>query len=675
MGIVRPVLSPDGKTIAFAALGDIYVMEVGKKPRAITHDAAYDTDPAWSPDGRTLAYTSDKIGPSLQLWLHNIKTGEERQLTHLTTQPMSSAFSPDGKRIAFLSSDGMYRHASIDVIDVATDQIATIHDSLLGPGEPTWSADGSHIAVTIAEPFSKKYREGTNQVLVMSATGPADGSQDKWYSPVPNVSIDSRGGSGPVWSPDGTRMAAIYGAQLALFPVSPSGEPTGPVRHITEETAYSPSWARDGKHILYLSNDKFRILDVNSGAVQTVPLDLTYRQYVPKDHFVLHVGKLVDGVSKTARNDVDIVIDGNRIASVSPHVAGRKAIDLPDLTAMPGLIESHTHRESNMGERQGRAFLSWGITTIRNPGELPYEAVEDREAGDAGIRVQPRMFNTGYLLDGTRVYYKTSVAISSNAQLERELERSRVLGFDLLKGYVRLSDPMLARMVAFGHQHGIPSTSHELFPAVFSGIDSVEHQGATSRRGYSLKNTFNRSYDDVIQLMGRAQVSMTPTVFPGMSTFLRANPQMLSDSRLSLDPPWLKAQITALADRAGGDESGIGKMILDAQKAGARIVAGTDEMDGMYLQAELSSYVQFGMTPYDALRTATVTPAELLKLNAGSIQPGKLADIILVEGNPLDDIANTRRIKRVIANGRMFTEDDLLSGKAKNAPRRSVANK
>jgi hypothetical protein len=352
---------------------------------------------------------------------------------------------------------------------------------------------------------------------------------------------------------------------------------------------------------------------------------------------------------------------------VLPHVAGRGAIDLPDLTAMPGMIEAHTHRESNMGERQGRAFLSWGITTIRNPGELPYEAVEDREAGDAGIRVQPRLFNTGYLLDGTRPYYKTSVAISSEAQMDRELERSRVLGFDLLKGYVRLPDPLLSRMIKFGHHFGIPSTSHELFPAVFDGQDSVEHQGATSRRGYSLKNTFNRSYDDVMQLMAHAKISLTPTVFPGMTAFLTANPQMLSDPRLALDPPWLKEQIGALAKRPAGDESGIAKMVMDAQKAGVHIVAGTDEMDGMYYQAELYSYIQFGMTPYEALRAATVTPAELLQLDAGSIQPGKLADIVLVEGNPLDDIANTRRVKRVITNGRMFTIDDLLNGNAKNA--------
>jgi imidazolonepropionase-like amidohydrolase len=75
------------------------------------------------------------------------------------------------------------------------------------------------------------------------------------------------------------------------------------------------------------------------------------------------------------------------------------------------------------------------------------------------------------------------------------------------------------------------------------------------------------------------------------------------------------------------------------------------------------------MTPYEALRTATVNSAELLNLDAGSIEPGKLADIVLVQGNPLDDIENANNVKQVIFNGRPFTIEDLLSGKAKEATR------
>src|SRR5665213_1041454 len=92
---------------------------------------------------------------------------------------------------------------------------------------------------------------------------------------------------------------------------------------------------------------------------------------------------------------------------------------------------------------------------MRSPGGLPYHAAEDRESGDAGLRVQPRIFDTGFLLDGTRLYYPSNVSVKSCAQLERELQRDQILRFDLIKNYVRLPERYLRRSVEFGHQYGI----------------------------------------------------------------------------------------------------------------------------------------------------------------------------------------------------------------------------
>ena len=143
---MRPVLSPDGKRIAFAALGDIYTMTIGSKPENITKDKYLDTDPAWSPDGNQLVYSSDKGGNLLQLWIRDLKTGQDRQLTHLTTQPMGAVWSADGKRIAFFDVDGMWRAANVSVVDVLSGKVKRIHASLFGPGNPTWSPDGKRVA-------------------------------------------------------------------------------------------------------------------------------------------------------------------------------------------------------------------------------------------------------------------------------------------------------------------------------------------------------------------------------------------------------------------------------------------------------------------------------------------------------------------------------------------------
>ena len=487
LGIVRPVLSPDGTRVAFAAIGDLHLLPIEGKPENLTQDAFLDTDPAWSPDGSRLAYSSDRGGKGLQLWVRELGTGHARQLTRLETQPMGATWSPDGQRIAFLEVDGMWRRASVSVVDVASGAVARIHDSLFGPGTPSWSPDGKRVAIAMLAPFSTRFREGTNQVLTISA----DGGDDKWSTPAPHLSIDSRAGCGPVWSPDGSKMAAIYEGVLAVFPISRSGEPLGPPRRVTTEIAHSPSWAADSRRLLYQSLDRLRLLDLETGEVRDVPLDLTYTPDLPKGRLVVHAGRLVDGKSETARRDMDVVIEGHRIRSVGPHAARQHAtgtlVDASRLTVMPGLIEFHSHLQPDFGEAQGRAWLAFGITTVRSPGGTPYEAAEEREAIEAGVRTGPRVYSTGYLMEWNRVYYKMGLAISGPAHFEMELERARVLRHDLIKSYVRLPDLQQRRMVEFAHAIGVPVATHEVYPAGFVGVDGIEHTAGTSRRGYSPK--------------------------------------------------------------------------------------------------------------------------------------------------------------------------------------------
>ena len=110
--------------------------------------------------------------------------------------------------------------------------------------------------------------------------------------------------------------------------------------------------------------------------------------------------------------------------------------------------------------------------------------------------------------------------------------------------------------------------------------------------------------------------------------------------------------------------AGSGKMVMDVMHAGALIVAGTDTPNAINLHGELMAYTMAGMTPFEALKAATTNPAQALALDAGTIEPGKLADLVMVDGDPLADIANAHKVKRVIANGRVYELNQLLAGTA-----------
>jgi hypothetical protein len=560
----------------------------------------------------------------------------------------------------------MWGVAGICFVDVATGKVTRLQSSLGQPSSPSWSADGQYLAITLSYKYSSSFREGTNQVLII----PTDGQREPfWQIPQANVSIDTRGGGGPAWSPDGTKMAAIYDGVLKIWPVGPSGAPAGPPRSYTSEISYFPSWAADSRTLTYQSADKVKSIDIETGEIREIPIDLNYTLAKPSGRTIIHVSKLVDAVSDITQTDKDIIIEGNRIVAVVDHdpalAATGTVIDGAGLTAIPGLIEHHAHVQKDFGANAHRAWLAYGITTVRDPGNQPYDGVEDREAAEAGVRIGPRIYTNGPLFEWQRVYYKMGVAVAGPAHLERELERARLLRYDVLKSYVRMPDVYQRRIVEAAHKMGVPVTGHEIFPAAYTGVDATEHLGATSRRGYSPKQgPQGRAYEDVIQLFGKSQRTLTPTNFGALIGYLDQNPAYRTDPRLALYPGWAQKAVAEqnpmLSAMRQSSFNGSLQSLKAMYDAGTTVTAGTDTTIAINLHAEIASYVEAGLTPFQALRSATAVPAKALNLDAGTIEPGKLADIVLVEGDPRANIANTFNVRTVITNGRAYTVQQLI---------------
>src|SRR4029453_14491436 len=199
--------------------------------------------------------------------------------------------------------------------------------------------------------------------------------------------------------------------------------------------------------------------------------------------------------------------------------------------------------------------------------------------------------------------------------------------------------------------------THEIYPAAFVGVDNTEHTAATSRRGYSPKQaTLQRSYQDVVQLFGKSGRIFCPMISGGGTRkCFREEPAMVNDPRFKLYPEWIQQQTKGFAAPAaggvgpggGGDPTGgAGKMVIDIMMAGGLVVTGTDGPNAVNLHGELMAYTMAGMSAFDALKAATVNPAKALNVDTGTIEAGKLADIVMLEGDPLQNIANTKNLRQ-----------------------------
>jgi Tol biopolymer transport system component/imidazolonepropionase-like amidohydrolase len=682
-GLMHPAVSPDGSQVAFVALGDLWVMRTNAadaRPTRVTNDAFVEANPSWKPDGTALAFSSDR-GGTTDVWVRDLRDGTDRRVAE---NGMSASWSGDGARLAYLDPESQLR-----IVTVANRESWQAHDRLFEPGRPSWSPDGRSVVMSALHPYSTRFREGTNQVLSIpvlpdpAQAKPGALGPDRWFDPLPNKSIGMREDFGPVWSPDGSSMAAIIDGYLNVFPVARDGAPTGAPRRLSTDLASSPSWTADSRQVLYQSIDRFRLVTVADGRTRDIAPALTWTPPARTGSMVVHAGRMFDGRSTSARTDVDILIEGNRIARVEPHRADLHqgvVVDASSSMVLPGLIESHTHLTKGYGERLGRIWLSFGITTVRNPAANAFEGQEDREAIEAGVRIGPRVFTTGEPLDGTRIYYPGGVALDGGGLVEQELARAARLDFDLIKTYVRLPDLLQKRIIEGAHRQGMPVTSHEIYPAVAYGADGVEHIRGTSRRGFSPKmSELRRSYRDVIDLLTASGMTLTPTINiqGGFQLLTLRDGGWLDDPRIArLFPASVTASARALRQRpATADDlasrealvSPQERMVAEVVKGGGRVIAGTDSPInpyGLALLMEIEHYVRGGLTPADAIRAATIVPAEAMGMAAdlGSIEAGKLADLVVVDGDPLTNIADLRRTRKVVKDGVLYEMDALLAG-------------
>jgi Tol biopolymer transport system component/imidazolonepropionase-like amidohydrolase len=675
-GIVRPVLSPDGQQLAFTALGDIWLAQAdGPAPMLFTRDEYLDSDPSWSPDGKEIVFASDRAG-TMDLWKKKADSAPGSDAVRLTDLPgaeVMPVWSPDGRWIAYTDEqDDLY------VIPADGGGPRLVRKSRRWAGAPSWSSDSKHLALATFESYSTRFREGVNRIVVISTDSGAERVVE-----LPNDlsgrSFGTREGDGPVWSPDGEKLAFAMDGGLSILPVNAEGEPTGSARKVFAAPVHFPAWSPDSESLIFLSSGKLKRVDIESGDASEIPLGLSYRIPLAGGKMVIRNARIIDGTGAPPREDMDILIEGNRIESVQPagiaSVEDVRVIDASGKTVIPGLIDMHTHPSlPDYGTRQGRLWLAFGVTSIRTTSGAIYRTIEERESIAAGRRVGPRIFSTGFAMDGERIYYPEYVALENEEELLRELERAFALDYDLIKTYVRLPDVLQKKVVEEAHRKGVFVSSHEIYPAVAFGVDGIEHVRGTSRRGFSPKITdLRRSYGDFVELVSRSGAYLTPTllVHGGFRLARARDPELLDDLRLAvLLPSWAldAARRGPVANAREREEvmEPIFATVRTIAEAGGQIVAGTDSPIVPYgygLILEVEQMSEAGLGPLQAIRAATRVAARALGASddLGTIRQGKIADMVILGGDPVADIRNLRRVEGVIVDGKLVELRKLVA--------------
>jgi imidazolonepropionase-like amidohydrolase len=441
-----------------------------------------------------------------------------------------------------------------------------------------------------------------------------------------------------------------------------------------------------------------------------LPSPVCTAQYnpAPSPTVITHATIVNPGTSSVQRNRT-VVITGDRITSVSDAdkfqlPKNARVIDASGQYLIPGLWDMHVHSAFGDWFPGGRdiilpLFIANGVTGVRDMGgDIPV-LMEWRKEIASGQIVGPRMVISGPMLDAYlpngKLRFPSSIAVSTPATAVAAVDSLKAQGVDFIKVQSVISHDAYLAAAAEAHKQGLPIVGHvpdkvRIQEVVEAGQKSIEHlmgifEGCSTQEDKFIKGEGNlklllttqdpQRCDLLIKLLAQNQTWQVPTLaWQRGGTFLDQRdlkhdpldkyvPAYWRDVTWhrftdEMMPDLLRDPLALRQDYFAHNLQIVGAM----HRAGVPFMAGTDTAPGVYivpgfsLHDELANFVEAGFTPMEALQTATSNPAKFLGMEAsfGSVEPGKIADLVLLSANPLEDIRNTRKISIVVANGHIF---------------------
>jgi len=705
--IQSPTQSPDGESIAFSALTRLYRMDLdGGLPERLGDDDMPAFQPSWSPDGRWIAFVSwTNQGGHIYRMRSNGRGGVE-QLTAEAGFYTDPVFTPDSEQIIALRGSNHARMnqffdnnraPAMDLIRIPLDGGASTlvaHANALGG--PHFSSDPNRVFLYSQSGLLSMRLDGTDRRNHLQVKGPGSYSAEE---PVPadNVRI----------SPDGNWALAHIRNQLhvvAVPRVNRDGQtvdvssPAVPSKQLTEIGADYFDWADGGETMTWAVGSTFFRQPFDSvefdtkkeddsedsgeetdeaSTMEDEPLYESFHAVVevprdmPDGSVVLRGATVITMADQGVVDNADVVVNRNRIVAVGSNgsvdiPAGAEVIDVSGKTIVPGFVDSHAHWfEIRRGilDTGHWAFITnvaYGVTAGLDVQTSTNDQFAYQDLIDSGQMIGLRAFSTG-----PGVF--SNNAFESKEQAVGVLKKYRDhYGTRNIKAYLSGNRKQRQFVIQASEELG-------MMPTTEGGLDLKLDLNQISDGFWGTEHTLPvfPLYRDIVQFVAQSGSTYTPALLvmyggPWAEEYFFVNDNPHDDEKIRRFMPhfivdsksqrrlWFRDEEHAF-DRAATEAAKI-------QRAGGLVGVGSHgQFQGLGYHWEMWALSSGGMEPMEVLRAATIDGAEIIGRHdeIGSLEPGKFADLVILDANPLDDIRNTNEIDRVMQNGRVYDADSM----------------